>query len=349
MTNQNISISQQFHLAQLQAAQALFTQQSAQLQQQSQAAQIAQMQGLQASTGLTVGTSGQVWIGPVVGGTTTTLVSGDTLPSFAKPDPKQPDTLGWRAWLWSEAEQRLMSPHQNTPWRADTLIVPEWDEGDAVRGVSGIHARLVPKNWRIIGWPDGDGSGALAENPMLVTGVVERFGRYVLGTLGWRAEHVIIKELMAPSTEIGLAIEKAYPDVVVHYPDQTEGEEPCKSVKSSELGKGSRPAPLSLLSSLPTPSVVPSPTLSRLMLPEDLGLSPSSPSSPPQSRVQAFTGNVSWVVPGPAGTVLIQNGGNDLRWKTVAFPKQNWREAIVPLAVVAACIAAGCLGYWIGS
>ncbi len=257
---------------------------------------VAQKQA-QVAGALTVGNGGAVTIVGGAGGGTgvggaVSLVGGapvsisssigtaDTLPSFAKPDTKQPDTLGWRAWLWSEDVERLVSPHQSTPWPDDTLIVPHWDEGDAVRGTSGIHARLVPKNWRIIGWPDGDGSSGLSESPMLVTGVVERYGRYVLGTLGWRAEHVVIKELMAPSTEIGLAIEKAYPNVIVHYPDQIEGETPCKSVKSSELGKGSRPVPPSLLPQ--TQSVAPSRSLSLL---QDLITDLSSPPNSSPSRL----------------------------------------------------------------
>jgi hypothetical protein len=50
-----------------------------------------------------------------------------------------------------------------------------------------------------------------------VTGIVERFGKYVLGTEGWRAEWVMIRTLKAPSVEIGLALEQAYPDVEIYY------------------------------------------------------------------------------------------------------------------------------------
>lgn len=209
---------------------------------------LANLAQIQANTSLTI--AGAVSLQGGAGGTTSSVggpvtmagvfpsMMPDSLPSFAKPDPAQPDTLGWRAWLWSEEHQLLESPHQHTIWPEAELVVPNWDEGEAVRGSAGIHARLVPKNWRIIGWPDGDGSGALHESPLLVTGIIERFGHYVLGTTGWRAEWVVIKELVAPSTDIGLAIERAYPDVIVHYPDQ--GEATCELVKSSALGKGSR-------------------------------------------------------------------------------------------------------------
>src|SRR5258707_15280438 len=56
----------------------------------------------------------------------------------------------------------------------------------------------------------------------LITGIVERFGRYVLGTEGWRAEWVMIRKLKAPSTQIGLLLEQAYPDVEVFY-DHEDG------------------------------------------------------------------------------------------------------------------------------
>ncbi len=192
--------------------------------------------------------------------------ASDGLPSFAKPDPSLPDTLGWRAWIWSEEAKCLLSPHQHSPWPEAELVIPHWDEGDVVRGVAGIHARLVPKRWRYIGWPDGDGSGGIGED-VLVTGIVERFGRYVLGTMGWRAEWVVIKELVAPTTDIGLALEKLYPDVVVHYLDQLDGGVKCESVKSSELGKGNRstsrprPAPSLAQSQVANQSVLTSQSL----------------------------------------------------------------------------------------
>ena len=56
--------------------------------------------------------------------------------------------------------------------------------------------------------------------PRCVVGVVERFGKYVLGTEGWRAEIVVIRKLRAPTTQIGLALEKAYPEVEVYYEDR---------------------------------------------------------------------------------------------------------------------------------
>lgn len=168
-------------------------------------------------------------------------------------DPHQPDTLGWREWIWSPYDKMLKSPSQGALWPEAELAVPHWDEGDVVRGVSGIHAHLVPRHWKILATLHGE--YVSTDNALRVHGIVERFGKYVLGTEGWRAEWVIIKELVAPSTEVGLEIEKAYPDVIVHYPEE-EGEAPCESVKSSMLGKGSRsvsrPRPATFPTSPPT-------------------------------------------------------------------------------------------------
>lgn len=213
------------------------------------------------------------------------------LPRWLKPDPKQPDTMGWRAWLWDG--EWLISPHQGTLWPTMDLVAACWSEEDAVRGSAGIHARLVPRHWKIVGWPDDASSGGLEElNMPLVTGIVERFGRYVLGTEGWRAEQAIIRELMAPSTEIGLKLEQKYPDVIVHYPDQLEeGETACKSEKSSALEKGSR----SLLPlTTPAPSPPPPPVFQPLPAPPllPMPIPPTPPSvkeSPPRFRYDPWT------------------------------------------------------------
>jgi hypothetical protein len=58
-----------------------------------------------------------------------------------------------------------------------------------------------------------------------VHGVVERFGRYVLGAAGWRAEWVAIRELQAPDVETALALLRRYPDVRVHVMEQEAGHE----------------------------------------------------------------------------------------------------------------------------
>src|SRR5689334_22721156 len=78
------------------------------------------------------------------------------LPRWMRPDPKQSDTLGWRSWVWNEGVEMLVSPHQMTAWPTTELIAEHWSDQDALRGAAGIHARLVPKHWKIIGWPDDE-------------------------------------------------------------------------------------------------------------------------------------------------------------------------------------------------
>jgi hypothetical protein len=58
-----------------------------------------------------------------------------------------------------------------------------------------------------------------------VHGIVERFGRYVLGTEGWRAEWVIIRELMAPDTNTALALMQRYPEAKIHVREQEKVDE----------------------------------------------------------------------------------------------------------------------------
>jgi hypothetical protein len=53
-----------------------------------------------------------------------------------------------------------------------------------------------------------------------ITGIVERVGRFVLGTEGWRAEWAVIRTLKAPTQAIGLQLEKAFPDVQIIYPEE---------------------------------------------------------------------------------------------------------------------------------
>lgn len=141
-------------------------------------------------------------------------------------DPEMPNTMGWRFWYWNPIERLLMSPHTSTLWPDSELRCKAWDEADVLRGVAGIHARLVPLDWRHAtssevlpsnGWQTaGPGSFKVP----IITGVVERFDRYVLGVAGWRAECVIIRKLHAPDTQTGLALEAAYPDVEVSYEDR---------------------------------------------------------------------------------------------------------------------------------
>jgi hypothetical protein len=140
---------------------------------------------------------------------------------MARPDPDAPDTLGWRVWAWDVASQRLISPTFNTVWHTAELRVENWNSSEALRGVAGIHAARLPLDWRRADIMDHGGLGLYGHRQnKVIVGVVERFGKYVLGTEGWRAEIVIIRKLRAPSTEIGLKLEQAYPEVEVYYEDR---------------------------------------------------------------------------------------------------------------------------------
>lgn len=136
----------------------------------------------------------------------------------ARPDADAPTTLGWRIWRWDDGI--LRSPQQGTPWPTAELRVEDWVDSAALRGVAGIHALRVPVDPTRARWP-AKSCGVWVTTPNIqITGIVERFGRYVLGTEGWRAEWVFIRKLYAPSTEIGLALETMYPEVEVHYADR---------------------------------------------------------------------------------------------------------------------------------
>jgi hypothetical protein len=148
----------------------------------------------------------------------------DPTPAF-KPSAKYANTLGWRTWVWDITATELRSPVQGTAWNGTELRCEAWDESAVIRGVAGIHAHLVPDDWHKLVVPEAPNHGrAYAEQRgddfracIAIQGVVERFGRFVLGTDGWRAEWVQIRQLAAPTDDIGLALEKAFPDVEIVY------------------------------------------------------------------------------------------------------------------------------------
>src|SRR5262249_15429580 len=134
------------------------------------------------------------------------------------PDRRQPDTLGWKIWFWDNAQGLLISPWRATPWHFPELRAESFSDGSILRNKEGIHACRMPYDW--LNAPldtselgDYEGSGLFTT----VIGVVERFGKFVLGTKGWRAEIAVIKKLRAPNTELGLKLEAKYPDVEVYY------------------------------------------------------------------------------------------------------------------------------------
>lgn len=129
----------------------------------------------------------------------------DSSPSFSRPN-----TLGWRCWKWDPRQRCLVSPAQGEPWPEYTLMIKRpWNEDEVVRGVSGIHACRLPKGeWKTAERPNDMPAGH-------ILGVVERFGKYALGEMGWRAEWVVIKELLAPDEATARLLRGTYPEVKV--------------------------------------------------------------------------------------------------------------------------------------
>lgn len=136
----------------------------------------------------------------------------------AAPDPRGLTVLGWRAWLVEDGV--LVSPFQCTPWTSVRLVARDYSDNAAVSGHAGIHALRMPRwDWRTLLGTIGHTlklAYALATG-VVVTGVVERFGRAVLGETGWRAEEVVIRELLAPTEELYLTLTARYPEAIVHY------------------------------------------------------------------------------------------------------------------------------------
>lgn len=128
-----------------------------------------------------------------------------------RPSWHRADTLGWRGWRWNTRHNCLMSPSQGTLWdNGPEMRVTDWaSEVLSVRNHAGVHACRLPRgDWRAARAPrDFIGSD--------VIGLVERFGRFVLGTEGWRAEWVIIRELLVCDEVTASKVREAYPEIPV--------------------------------------------------------------------------------------------------------------------------------------
>lgn len=155
------------------------------------------------------------------------LKISEALPKL--PDPSFPKTMGWRAWLWHKRTKYLYSPQQRTLWAEAELRVDKFDNSKTQDGVPGIHAQIVPVGWRTLKNdyavcpPDREVAHLIprTQNPWVpVVGIAERFGKFVQGEKGWRAEWVFIRKLVAPTPDIGLELERAYPTVEILYNDE---------------------------------------------------------------------------------------------------------------------------------
>lgn len=151
--------------------------------------------------------------------------------------PPQPPHMGWRYWSWSPSRRLLISHMYRAVWRDPELTAVNWDGSEENqhkhRLVAGIHALRVPPQWWKAKHTDVDACGSRltrqqprdgvnvgetapwTDDEISVHGIVEYVGSFVLGTDGWRAEHVFIREFLAPTTEIALQLELAFPDIPV--------------------------------------------------------------------------------------------------------------------------------------
>jgi hypothetical protein len=129
-----------------------------------------------------------------------------------RPSWRRPDTLGWRGWKWDTRQNCLRSPSQGTLWdNGPEMRVDNWKAmTEQVRNHAGIHACRLPR---------GDWKSARPPHDFIgsdIIGLVERYGKFVLGTEGWRAEWVIIRELMVCDEITAAKVKAAYPEVPVH-------------------------------------------------------------------------------------------------------------------------------------
>lgn len=137
-------------------------------------------------------------------------------------DPNADPELGWRVWYWDIMKQILISPSQQTEWTSFELRADNWSTKSACRGKSGIHACLMTKEWELSHYEQNNELRDMVifknKNEYIpIDGVVRRFGRYVLGTTGWRAECVHILKLRAPNSTIGLLMQARYPEVEIYH------------------------------------------------------------------------------------------------------------------------------------
>lgn len=106
---------------------------------------------------------------------------------------------------------RIYSPTQQTLWTSAKMEAEHWADVEVVRGTSGIHAAWPPRDRKakpIIDHPDRS----------LFVAYVRGYGRYVQGTMGWRAQKVIIDTIFLPPSKLNRDwfmrnMTGAYPDI----------------------------------------------------------------------------------------------------------------------------------------
>jgi hypothetical protein len=104
--------------------------------------------------------------------------------------------VGWRYWRVSSAlPDLLISPFRQTRWDGPVLTAHTWSTHDAVQGLAGIHATHTQKQARRFAALERGYRGSYTYTTTVAIGRVRAYGRYVVGTNGWRAERVIVDKL----------------------------------------------------------------------------------------------------------------------------------------------------------
>lgn len=133
------------------------------------------------------------------------------------PDPNANAALGWRCWTIDPLTGILHSPLRIAAWPDGELRCDDFPESPhgQPESAAGIYALLMPRDWKRAGTESLPFDANQTAEDSLVTGVVERFGRYILGAKGWRAEWVVIRELQAQTVETKTLLERQYPNIPV--------------------------------------------------------------------------------------------------------------------------------------
>jgi hypothetical protein len=145
----------------------------------------------------------------------------------ARPDPNAPNYLGWCSWDWNG--EFLEDPWTGRQWHGLELVEYQWQLGQ-----TGIRAKRIPRDWRHAE-PHPDLVSQKVSLPYgrrvpRVSGIVERFGYYVVEKEGWRAERALIRQLLAPTAGVQMLLKRAYPEVQIFCRD----DEPTPAVRQRD-------------------------------------------------------------------------------------------------------------------
>jgi len=111
---------------------------------------------------------------------------------------------------------QLQSPQQQTLWQGPSLVASQWDTDSACRDASGIHALWPPCNLRVaieaVAKRLAHYMGCDLSGDEAAYALVGGYGRYVIGTDGWRAEQQVLQALYVPTARQD-EVARRYPEV----------------------------------------------------------------------------------------------------------------------------------------